>query len=641
MSQGSQYDVSDLQESTEFVQALEARGDFKYKGIFAIYNTILEWTNKFSSNRILPSLDQLQKEVSLTGPKFNEFVKELIGKGSSRIRCVFAFPALDFHSGSDAGLIQLTVLCRPAKGDNNNAKKYVDYYKDKTVSAVSRWLEMQDPKWDDEVFQFLSTRAEQGYLQDTHIGSEIARQLVMPFDKAADEKKVSYAKFAKPVIQDLIDQKKLLYLEDAQKNYRTILIPGADHLLLRLQMLNRFALRAITQSASQDDDPVVTAKKILKQINDRKLPKGHAQVAAEMRMLIPYIEKQKKQIEEAKKKEQVDKGIGELQKYKRIVPSSMFKSWSSEVESAVRSSKEVLISEIPRGGRMYEFLLHKENIDPAIKEARELFDKKQDDLEVIALDEMGVEKYLDGDRLKAFEDLLGRSMFHQLPWLKRLLRSLFGAGKLKPEEAVSVKSKMKSEMEQERLKIRKAEAKKKQKQLVQERMEGDDEQAKAAAQENERKKKEAAGVEVRGIDQEEMAEETKETLEIQQKAQEELRKIVQFIDSKWDTKDIKLLPTRSDILEQFPDFDEDGLIQFLKKYGRKEIMSFRVPNEDPKFVWPVLISKRYVKQNGRRLLRDAMAQADEQRNAAMPNQYKFDVYTAIEDFLNRVINRQT
>lgn len=639
MSQGSQYDVTDLQESTEFVQALEARGDFKFKGIFAIYNTVLEWTNRFPSNRILPSLEQLQKEVSVPGPKFNEFVLELVGKGTSKIRCIYAFPALDFQSGSEAGLIKLTVLCRPTKGDQSSAKKYVDYYKDKTVSAVQKWIDMKDASWDDEAFQFLSTRAEQGYLQDTHTGSEIARYLIMPFDKTADEKKISYARFAKPVIQSLIDQKKLLYLEDSQRNYRTILIPGEDHLLLRMQMLNRFALRAILGGGSSGDDPVETSRTILKKIHDKQLPKGHAQVAAELRLLIPFVEKQKKQKEEQKKKEQVDQGISELQKYKRIVPASMFKNWSSEVESAVRSSKQVLMSEVPRGGKIYEFILHKENIDPAIKEARELFDKKQDDLEIIALDEMKVDRFLDGDRLKAYEDLMQRSMFHQLPWFKRLLRSLFGAGKLRPDEAISIKTKVKSEMEQEKLKIRKSEARKKQKQLAQERMEETDPQLEAAKKEKEEQQKNP--VEIRGISQEEMTEEAKETLEAQKKADEELKAIIQFIDSRWKSGDIKELPTRSDVLKQFPHYDEDGLIQFLKKYGRKEIMSFRVPNDDPKFVWPILISKRYVKQNGRKLLKDSMALADEQRNAAMPNQYKFDVYTAIEDFLNRIINRQT
>jgi hypothetical protein len=62
---GQPFEVLDLQQSTEFVQALEARGDFKFKGIFKVFQTILDWTGRFSSTNILPSSDQIAKDVEI------------------------------------------------------------------------------------------------------------------------------------------------------------------------------------------------------------------------------------------------------------------------------------------------------------------------------------------------------------------------------------------------------------------------------------------------------------------------------------------------------------------------------------------------------------------------------------------------
>ncbi len=631
----SRPDVADLQESTEFVQALEARGDFKYKGIFALFNTILDWTNRFDVNRILPGMDQLRKDVTLPDDKFQEFLRELLGKGSSKLVCVYCFPALDFVSGSRPGLSQLVVFCRPNKKDHNSAKRYVDFYQDKTIQAVSRWIDARDASWDDERFQFVETRADQGHLNDTHAGSEIARYLLIPFDKTADEKKLTYNRFARPVIQALIDQRKLVYLEDARVGYRTVLIPDRKHLSLRLDMLFRYAKTRIIKEMSTEGFSPAACRKLVQQASGQTMPRGHSQVIAEMRLILPLLEQKEKEEQEKEKKEKVSKSISDLQKVQKVVPASHF-NWDEEHLQSLQSNPSVMHADIPRGSRLVPYVLHKENLDPAIKAARELLDQKGEDLEVHILSEMGAERFLDGERLKSFEGLEQRSLFKMLPWFRRMWRSLFGGRKLKKHEMAQLKNQLRKEFEQEKLRIQKSEARRKQKELVEERLKGEEDQKEAQKESRNNRKVETASSDDPQALMQQDVEKSKERMELDEQARQNIDRIGKILDEAWDRKE---LPNRTHVLEQLKDFDEDSLVMFLKKHGRKEIYSFRIRNDDPKYVWPILISKKYIQRHGRRLYKESMDEADKQRQASMPNQEKFDVATAKEDFFGRIFAR--
>jgi len=110
------------------------------------------------------------------------------------------------------------------------------------------------------------------------------------------------------------------------------------------------------------------------------------------------------------------------------------------------------------------------------------------------------------------------------------------------------------------------------------------------------------------------------------------------LDRAWDSG---MFPNREFLLQRFQEFNEDTLITFLKKHARKEIFSFRIRHDKPEYVWPIMISRRYLRQKGKALLSKYASEADEQRNALMPNQEKFDVATSIEDFLNRVFAKKS
>jgi hypothetical protein len=99
-----------------------------------------------------------------------------------------------------------------------------------------------------------------------------------------------------------------------------------------------------------------------------------------------------------------------------------------------------------------------------------------------------------------------------------------------------------------------------------------------------------------------------------EKIQETVRGMVTELDHAWDKN---MLPNRNFLIEKYPIFNEETIINFLKKYGRTEILSFRIMHEKPEYLWPILISRRYVKAKGKAMLAKAKHDADKQRKAMM------------------------
>ncbi|HNF26427.1 MAG TPA: hypothetical protein PKV80_18280, partial [Leptospiraceae bacterium] len=66
--------------SMQSVQSMESR-DFQNKGIFKLFTSISEWTDKYLANKALPNIDQLAREVGLEREKVEAFIQELCFKG--------------------------------------------------------------------------------------------------------------------------------------------------------------------------------------------------------------------------------------------------------------------------------------------------------------------------------------------------------------------------------------------------------------------------------------------------------------------------------------------------------------------------------------------------------------------------------
>lgn len=90
-----------------------------------------------------------------------------------------------------------------------------------------------------------------------------------------------------------------------------------------------------------------------------------------------------------------------------------------------------------------------------------------------------------------------------------------------------------------------------------------------------------------------------------------LERVLDILDDYWSNLQY---PDRNILLyEMDGEIDEDGMINFLKKFGKNDIYSFMVRNQEDKYTFPILITKRYLKKKGKELLEKASSIIDEQK----------------------------
>lgn len=623
----------ELTQATELVQAMEARGDFKFKGIFALFNLILDWTAKFPINGILISFDQFGRELQLPADKLHEFMRELLGLGHSKARLVFAIPAVELLPTSEQGISHFLVYCRPLKSDGPTARRYVLSYIEKNQAILAKWIASHPPEPPAEFNEFLYKKIQQGRLPETHAGARIAGMIHNEMDTTAEQKKTTYTLFARPVIQKLINSKQLLLLkpppDSPMPNYRGIYFSNPNELNERFKILTNFFRRVIlneptTQPAEGEElEALLHKADSFDRTKFESLAVGHRQVILEFGFLGRVLKKIRREETEKETREKLENLVNELAKSGRLWDMDKIKM-DERIRNSLMGMKSVLHSEYPLNGRLINFILHEKSIPPAIKAARDLFDNTENDSEVLILAAMGVEEMLDPDQKKAFQDLLQRVYFNRLPWYVKVLRLITGRSRLKPEEQEKIKREVTEKTIESKIKIRTAAARKEKKKLVSERLKGKNSVVAAEV-------KEQAALRAKATD-----EDIKRAVESEADVKAKLKRICDELNQAWDEK---MLPNRAYLLERLPDFDESSLIFFLKKHGRKEVFSFRIKHDKPEYIWPILITRSYIKKNGRNMLNQAIKDSDEQRNASMPNQEKFDVSTAIEDFLTRLISK--
>ncbi|MCB1308991.1 MAG: hypothetical protein KDK30_12450, partial [Leptospiraceae bacterium] len=639
-------EVVPLKLAWDLVQGAESRGDFRFKGIKTVFQFILDWTQKYDTNGVLASRDQLMRECNLDPDRIKEYLTELLGRGHIDQQLVTCFPALQYIAGSDAHIDAMQVFCRPPEKEGTQTQRYHQGYVERNFQALSRWIDTRQVPKLEKVRDWLNKSIQNGRLRDTRARAELARLFQSDLDVTPQQKRDSNILFVRPVLKKLLDARKLVLLQgrtpDGQ-DFNGVFFNKSDELDLRFRVLAEYFANHIAHTGGKEVDPVEVAEQLKSFDGGRYqgLNEGQKQVIQELILLAPTLQKQQKEKAEEARKADLGKTLEELLKFKHVVEAGSLKDRSPEEIDALRSVKDVLHAQYAVRGRIGNFLLHKDNIGDAIQFARDKFDKTEDDTDVRILTAMGLERYLDKDRYKSFLDLEQRTLFQQLPLLTRLWRLLTGSRKLSQKEVVQMKTKVQKEQEREMVKVRTGEARKAQKELVSRRMkkqDGADEAAEGGATDDEANhkanKKDADGGGFEAPEPESVEDMKKREAEIEE-ARDLLKKIVETLDKAWEQG---LFPNRTHLLEGMSAFeDENQLVMFLKKYGRKEVLSFRIKHDKPQYVWPILISRRYVKRKGKALYSKYSELADKQRQASMPDQHKFDVATSVEDFLGRIL----
>ncbi|MCR9144641.1 MAG: hypothetical protein NXI24_20550 [bacterium] len=629
----SALELIEAKSAQEFVSAMEARGDFKFKGIKRIFDQIHDWTGNFASRGILPSYEQIARDSEMPEDRVQQYLQELMGRGQSDARLVFAMPALQFIAGANAGISSMPIFCRPTQSEGTSARKYLQTYNEKNLSALVKWIEGRGAPNEAKYREYLTKAIQAEKLRDTQARNEIVKYFYTSLDDTPERRKLAYSLFARPVLQKLVDTKKLLLIKSQAPNGKPIsgvFYPGSAEIDARLRILgDHYFQHVVKEGGEFSTDRLQQSLATIDAGRYEGMSEGQRQVVEELFLLAPTVSRQRKEAAETEKKKGLEEALDMLGKFPRVVEAAVLRNVSETTLQALRGVNGVLSAEFPHRGTLTDFYLHKSCVADAIKAAREAFDNSGDDAQVKILSAMGLEKYLDQDQYKAFLDLEQRVLFQQVPLLQKLWRMLFGRTKLDQKEVVKIKRKIQTELDKEKERLREREAKQAQKKLASERLQAETEVADAAKE----KVKEDSNDSYEPPEAED-PEAVKEKLKNEEDAKNQLKKIVDIIDEAWSKN---MHPNRTFLIEKLGNMSEDELIMFLKKYGRKEVLSFRVRSEKEEYIWPILITRRYLRRNGKSLSNKITEQANKQRNAKMPDQEKFNVASSIEDFLGKVL----
>lgn len=636
----SSEDLLQPKQASSAIQQLESRGDFRFRGIQALFTVIEKWTEKFDTNGVLASIEQLKNDNQLPDDKIKEYLIELLGRGSSSGASIAALSSLQFISGSNARLESMVVFCRPTAADKNSIEKYYKSQLTRNIKAISNWLDNRKILPEDKMRDHLHAAIKSDKLQLTRARAQIARFFINEFDITPEHKKNTNLNYTKPALKGLLDNRKIIMLKGAALDgqpFSFLFFNNDSELEKRSNILINYFKNHISQDTQAEEQSIAEyLSGATEALKDRytSLSPGEQQVIQELQVLADKIEKVKKDQEASKKSEKVENIAEMLLQADHVVEASFFKDADTDTIKALHNVSGILNAEYAIRSKINEYYLHRNRISDAISYARDLFDKTDDSSHVQILSAMGLEKYLDKDHYKAFLDLEERVLFNKLPFFTRIWRSLFGNRKLKQKEVVQIKNAFNKEQVEKKISIRKTEAAAERKKLVSKRMgKGSADDTGESSEQDPKNKKEKGSF---GKPDELTDEEKLENVKKMEDIKELMSKILHELDAAWDSGDF---PNREFLLKKLKkDFSkENELIMFLKKNAKKEIYSFKVSVEKPEFMWPILITRRYLKKQGKSLYNKYQEIADKQRKSDMPNQEAFDVANSVEIFLGKIL----
>lgn len=640
------YRVLEYTPAMQTVQSMEAR-DFQYKGIFKVFMSISEWTDKYISNKALPNIDQLAREVSLEREKVEFFVQELCFKGTAPLVKKITTIEFDPANTNKAEMISTvlrrnTVFARPPTLDASSAQRYVNGSNDNSVTAIKKAISQNRISWTGERFkEFVFSKVNANKLSDTYASADISNLFNCPYDTTKTLKETTVNSHLKPVLKKLVDEKVLLFFrnESATKssNKSIFLYNNKDEIFERIEIylsyLRKFivpnfqkigVLGQVPEEEYQNYSKL--ASNILKYLDDTY--GDQKSMVEELIILGNFHDGYKEEAARKEQKEKITEVISLLENSGRITDLKAIrvqgKPLPKELIPVLLSNENVIYTEYNDGYSLFEFVLHKKCVPSAVEHARKIYEATENDVDLRILARMNIDNYLDADKKKDFMNAETASLFRYLPFFTRMWRLLLGNIYVTKQEADMIRAQ--KELEQKkRIESAKAKAIAEEKsRLVDERMKRKD-----------KNDTQTARVDLR---EEDTIPAQMPSFEEEKRLKEFLKSITSILDKAWDQK---IQPDREYLMSQIGDTEmtEDELIMYLKKNFSKDILSFQVKSVagSTKYKWPILISRTYLKRNGKRLLDIAIRESDEERKGVTPDQDKFDFYSSLEDFLEKVL----
>ncbi|MCB1180104.1 MAG: hypothetical protein KDK36_21175, partial [Leptospiraceae bacterium] len=624
--------------------------DFQYKGIFKLFTSISEWTDRYLANKILPNEDQLAREVGLEREKVELFIKELCFKGSAPLVKKITSVEFDPANASRTEMIsnvlrRNTVFARPPSLDANSSQRYVNNCNETSIAAIKKALASNRVKWAGDKFkEFIFEKVNANKLSDTYASADIANLFNCPYDTTKALKESTVNTHLKPILKKLVDDKILLFFRNEQatksSNKSIFLYNDKEEIYERIAVYLAYLKKYIVPSfqkigvlgeVTEEEYKNYTklANTIIRYMDntygDQKF------LVEELIILGNFYDSYKEELSKKEQKERIQEILKLLESAGRITELNGIRIKGEpiprEVVPQLISNDNIYYTEYNDGHEMYEFILHKNCVTSAIEHAKKIYESTDNDVDLRILSRMNIHSSLDAEKKKEFYSAEMASLFRYLPFFTRMWRMIMGNIYVTKEEADMIRAQ--KELEQKkRIEESKAKAIAKEKaKLVEERMKQPD------------KKEIGQDTSTNKVDTElQMA-----ALEEERQLKEFLKNIIRVLDKAWDEG---IQPDREYLFKEVSDtgMTEEELINYLKKNFSKDIYSFQIKSKkkegSSKYKWPILISKNYIKRNGRRLLNLAIKESDAERQGAAPDQDRFDFYSSLESFLEKVLAKK-
>ncbi|EMS84677.1 hypothetical protein [Leptospira noguchii] len=646
--QSPELKVADYNTALQLTQSLEARNDFQYKKIHKLLLVVSDWTDKFLANKVLPNVDQLSKELSLDKDKTLQFLKELCTKYNppiiKKICMVDLNPKGDMSDGTIESCLKMnSVFARPQLADASTSHRYVEGINQLTFNSISRWIrENRTSLGKNEFIKRIHSAILENKLSSTYASTEIGNLFKDPFDVNPELKQITINIHLKPVLKKLVEQKVLFFFRNEQA-----LNPGNRSVFyynIHAEILNRIEaykiflmdnivpeLQKIGAIAVLSDEEKENTRSLVNSIMPYLSPAyGDQKTAMEELMVMLHVEEEDK---EKKEKEEKKVKLGEIVDYiksaNRLVDLNFLRFRGQQIEEEIRTlvanHDQILHTEFADKNTLYHYVLHKLAVSGAIEAARKIFASTGNDNEIRILDRMRIKDFIEDKELAtAFDKLELSSLFKYLPFFTRLWRNIFGNVTVHKSEADQIKAHNTIELNKKIIEVRSKKIQEDATKLAEKRLKEKD--AKELAEKNVRKQQ------TTNLKQEK----TQTTFkEVDPQNAKLLERVLDILDDYWSNQQY---PDRNILLyEMDGEIDEDGLINFLKKFGKNDIYSFMVRNQEDKYTFPILITKRYLKKKGKELLDKVSSIIDEQKNASMPDQDLFDFCISLEAFLRKTL----
>ncbi|MCG6169868.1 hypothetical protein LFX25_18345 [Leptospira sp. FAT2] len=648
--QSPELKVADYNTALQLTQSLESRGDFQYKGIHKLLLVVGDWTDKFVANKILPNADQLARELNIEKERIQTYLKELSTKYNPPIVkkiCMVDFnPSGDGADGRiDSYLRMNPVFARPQPTDASTSHRYVDGVNQTTFASIQRWAkEKRVFPGKEEFVKRIHTAILENKLTDTYASTEIGSLFNDPLDVTPGLKQVTVNIHLKPVLKKLVEQKVLFFFRNEHAlnpgNRSVFYYNVHDEILGRIEAYKSFLMDRLVPELQKIG--AISALTAEEKENTRTLVNsimpflspayGDQKTAMEELLALIHFEEEDK---EKKEKEEKKVKLGEILDYiksaNRLVDLNFLRFRGQQLEEDIRTlvanHEQILHTEFADKNALYTYVLHKLSISGAIEAARKIFASTGNDAEIRILDRMKVKDFIDNrDVAASFDKLELSSLFKYLPFFTRLWRNLFGNATVHKFEAEQIRAHNAVELNKRIVEARTKKIQEDASKLAEKRVKEKD--AKEQAEKQARKQAAAHA-------KDDKVPASSAPKEVDPQNAKLLERVLDILDDYWSSRQY---PDRNILLyEMDGEIDEEGLINFLKKFGKNEIFSFMVRNQEERYTFPILVTKRYLKKNGRDLMEKSSAIINEQKDASMPDQDLFDFCISLDDFLKKTL----